>query len=131
MRLTFANGHVAEADLVVGADGVRSMVRQYVTAGEGVVYSGTSALRGIVPTAGLPSLPDPHAIQFWMGRDAHLLHYAIGGQGQDVNYFAVMEGPREWQAAGSVAEIGRDGGAGRLRGLAPRSDGDGCCRAGA
>ena len=108
MRLTFANGHVAEADLVVGADGVRSMVRQYVTAGEGVVYSGTSALRGIVPTAGLPSLPDPHAIQFWMGRDAHLLHYAIGGQGQDVNYFAVMEGPREWQATGSVAEIGRD-----------------------
>ena len=108
MRLTFANGHVTEADLVVGADGVRSLVRQYVTGGEGVTYSGTSALRGIVPTAALPALPGPHAIQFWMGPDAHLLHYAIGGSGQDVNYFAVMEGPRSWHAAGSVAEIGRD-----------------------
>jgi len=37
MRLDFDNGHVAEADLVVGADGVRSMVRQWVTEGEGVV----------------------------------------------------------------------------------------------
>ena len=105
MRLRFDNGQVVEADLVVGADGVRSMVRQWVTEGEGVVYSGTSALRGIVPTAALPSLPDPHAIQFWMGPDAHLLHYAIGGDGQDVNYFAVMEGPREWHAAGSVADM--------------------------
>ena len=108
MRLGFDNGHTTEADLVVGADGVRSMVRQWVTEGEGVVYSGTSALRGIVPTAALPSLPDPHAIQFWMGPDAHLLHYAIGGGGRDVNYFAVMEGPRDWHAAGSVAEMDQD-----------------------
>ena len=119
MRLTFDNGHAAEADLVVGADGVRSLVRQYVTGGEGVTYSGTSALRGIVPTAGLPALPDPHAIQFWMGPDAHLLHYAIGGDGQDVNYFAVMEGPREWPAAGSIAEIGRDEALGAFAGWHP------------
>ncbi len=31
-----------------------------------------------------------------MGPDAHLLHYAIGGQAQDVNFFAVVEGPAEW-----------------------------------
>jgi salicylate hydroxylase len=119
MRLTFDNGHKAEADLVVGADGVRSLVRQYVTGGEGVTYSGTSALRGIVPAAALPALPDPHAIQFWMGPDAHLLHYAIGGDGGDVNYFAVMEGPREWPAAGSVAEIGRDEALGAFAGWHP------------
>jgi len=119
MRLTFGNGHTAEADLVVGADGVRSLVRQYVTGGEGVTYSGTSALRGIVPTAALPALPDPHAIQFWVGPDAHLLHYAIGGDGADVNYFAVMEGPRDWQAAGSVAEIGRDEALGAFAGWHP------------
>ena len=52
--------------------------------------------RGIVPVLSLPSLPDPQAIQFWMGPDAHLLHYAIGGQAQDVNFFAVVEGPAEW-----------------------------------
>ena len=106
VRLAFTNGRAYEADLVVGADGVRSVVRRFVTDGEGTAYSGTSAFRGIVPTAMLPSLPDPHAIQFWMGPGAHLLHYAIGGQGGDVNYFAVVEGPRIWPCEGSsTAEL--------------------------
>lgn len=106
MRLAFTNGHVVEADLVVGADGVRSLVRAYVTREEGgAVYSGTSAFRGIVPTAGLASLPDPLAIQFWMGPGAHLLHYAIGEGGAHVNYFAVVEGPHDWTAPGSTAPL--------------------------
>lgn len=96
VRLEFANGRSAEADLVIGADGVRSVVRRFVTGGEDAVYSGTSAFRGIVPVDRLPSLPDPQAIQFWMGPDAHLLHYAIGSRGEDVNFFAVVEGPKVW-----------------------------------
>ena len=78
--LEFANGRTHDADLVVGADGVRSTVRRWVTGADDAMYSGTSAFRGIVPTENLPSLPDPHAIQFWMGPDGHLLHYAIGGR---------------------------------------------------
>jgi salicylate hydroxylase len=97
LRLVFANGRVERADIVVGADGVRSVVRDWVLGGRGRPrYSGTSAFRGIVPVSSLPSLPDPQAIQFWMGPGAHLLHYAIGGQAQDVNFFAVVEGPAEW-----------------------------------
>ena len=96
IRLNFANGQVAEADFVVGADGVRSVVRRWVTGGEGVRYSRTSAFRGIVPQEQLPTLPDRMAIQFWMGPDAHLLHYAIGGSGEHVNFFAVTEGPAAW-----------------------------------
>ena len=69
--LSFANGRTVEADLVVGADGVRSLVRRFITGRDDTVYSGTSAFRGIVPVAKLPTLPDPKAIQFWMGPDAH------------------------------------------------------------
>lgn len=94
--LEFANGRIARADLVIGADGVRSAVRRWMTGGERSVYSGTSAFRGIVPADRLSALPDPQAIQFWMGPDAHLLHYAIGGAGEDINYFAVVEGPGTW-----------------------------------
>ena len=106
MALTFANGAEVEADLVVGADGVRSVVRRFVTEQPGgATYSGTSAFRGIVPTRHLPTLPDPQAIQFWMGPNAHLLHYAIGASGQDINYFAVVEGPEQWPNSGSTCEI--------------------------
>ena len=114
--LEFANGRVERADLVVGADGVRSTVRRWVTGADDAVYSGTSAFRGIVPVENLPSLPDPHAIQFWMGPDAHLLHYAIGGNGESVNFFAVVETPKIWLHAGSVADVAR----GRARRLVPR-----------
>ena len=103
--LEFANGRVHEADLVAGADGVRSTVRRWVTGADDVLYSGTSAFRGIVPVENLPSLPDPYAIQFWMGPDAHLLHYAIGRDRAAVNFFAVVEGPRIWMHDGSVAEV--------------------------
>ena len=94
--LEFANGRYAEADLVIGADGVRSVVRRFVTGAEDVVYSGTSAFRGIVPMERLPSLPNPQALQFWMGPNAHLLHYAIGGKADAVNFLAAVEGPAVW-----------------------------------
>src|SRR4051812_30060611 len=117
--LEFANGRVERADVVVGADGVRSTVRRWVTGADDAVYSGTSAFRGIVPTENLPSLPDPHAIQFWMGPDAHLLHYAIGGAGESVNFFAVVEGPQVWLHEGSVAEVHEDVPVASFRGWHP------------
>ena len=99
VTLTFANGRTARADLVVGADGVRSAVRQWVSGGDDIVYSGTSGFRGIFARDDVPSLPDPEALQFWMGPDAHLLHYAIGSDAEEINLLAVVEGPRSWDAA--------------------------------
>jgi salicylate hydroxylase len=117
--LEFANGRVEHADLVVGADGVRSAVRRWVTGADDAIYSRTSAFRGIVPVESLPLLPDPHAIQFWMGPDAHLLHYAIGGSGGSVNFFAVVETPSFWMHEGSVVEVGDEVPVGSFRGWHP------------
>ena len=117
--LEFANGRVERADVVVGADGVRSTVRRWITGTDDAVYSGTSAFRGIVPTESLSALPDPHAIQFWMGPDAHLLHYAIGGAGELVNFFAVVETPRSWPHDGSVADVPDDVPVASFRGWHP------------
>src|SRR5690606_28850566 len=77
--LRFEDGSTAEADLVVGADGARSTTRRLLLGYDDALYSGTSASRGIVPPEALSELPDPGAIQFWMGPGAHLLHYPIGG----------------------------------------------------
>lgn len=105
VRLEFANGHVARADLVVGADGVNSTVRRWVTGADDTVYSGTSGFRGVVPVENLPSLPDPQAIQFWMGPDAHVLHYPIGGDGGAVNFLAVLRGPAIWPHPNKVVNV--------------------------
>jgi 2-polyprenyl-6-methoxyphenol hydroxylase-like FAD-dependent oxidoreductase len=40
--LEFANGRVGHADIAVGADGVRSTVRRWVTGADDSVYSGTA-----------------------------------------------------------------------------------------
>jgi salicylate hydroxylase len=97
--LEFANGRFVQADLVIGADGVRSVVRRLVTGCEDAVYSGTSAFRGIVPVGRLPSLADPQALQVWMGPNAHIVHFAIGRAGDAVNFVAFVEGPAGWPRA--------------------------------
>jgi salicylate hydroxylase len=98
--LHFIGGETVFADVVVGADGVRSAVRDFVSPGRAPLYSGTSAYRGIVSVERLPSLPDPQALQFWMGSGAHMLHYAIGKVGAEVNFFAVVDGPSAWPEDG-------------------------------
>ena len=117
--LEFANGRVEHADLVVAADGVRSTARRWVTGADDAVYSGTSAFRGLVPVESLPSLPDPQAIQFWMGPDAHLLHYAIGAAGDVVNFFAVVETPRIWLPESTVTEVHEETPVASFRGWHP------------
>jgi salicylate hydroxylase len=93
-RIAFDDGRVVTADVVVGADGVHSVVRRFVAGERAAVYSGTVGYRGLVPVAALPSLPDPTPLQFWAGPRAHLLHYAIDG-GRTINFFAVVR-QREW-----------------------------------
>jgi salicylate hydroxylase len=97
MRVGCSSGATFEAGVVVGADGVHSLVRDWVTGGDEPVYSGTSGFRGLVPVERLPRLPDPGALQFWMGPGAHLLHYPING-GSVINFLAVIDTPERWTA---------------------------------
>jgi salicylate hydroxylase len=92
-----AAGAAFDASVVVGADGVHSLVRDWVTGGDEPVYSGTSGFRGLVPAGRLGHLPDPGALQFWIGPGAHLLHYPVSG-GSVINFLAVLDEPRHWTA---------------------------------
>lgn len=108
--LHFKDGSTAEADFVIGADGARSKVRDLMLGYDDYLYAGYTAFRGIVPIEQLPSLPDPTAIQCWMGDGCHLLHYPIGGdRSGDVNFFLVQRDPtpwphREWTAPAKEGE---------------------------
>jgi 2-polyprenyl-6-methoxyphenol hydroxylase-like FAD-dependent oxidoreductase len=119
VKLDFANGSSAEVDVLVGADGQRSIVRRYVAGEERPAYSGTSGFRGIVSVRDLPLLPDPHALQFWMGPNAHLLHYAIGPSGLDINFLAVVEGPTSWPHENWVVPVTHDEAVAAFKGWHP------------
>jgi salicylate hydroxylase len=95
-ELQFADGSSATADVVVGADGVHSVMRRHVVGEVRGRFSGTVGYRGLVPVEAMPSLPDPTPLQFWAGPRRHLLHYAIDG-GRTINFLAVVRAP-EWTA---------------------------------
>jgi salicylate hydroxylase len=103
IHLHFASGGSATADVVIGADGVHSVVRNWVTGGgPPPTYSDTSGFRGIVPISALSKMPDPMTIQFWLGAGAHVLHYPISSD--LINFLAVVPGPIPWQSSTWMTE---------------------------
>ncbi len=92
--LRFDDGCTSDADLVIGADGARSFVRRWVLGYDDALYSGCSGFRGMVPMAAVPTLPDPTALQFWMGPGGHLLHYPMGHD--HINFLLVERHPAPW-----------------------------------
>ncbi|SAK47196.1 salicylate 1-monooxygenase [Caballeronia pedi] len=108
VSLSFANGRQIDADLVIGADGARSITRRWMLGYDDALYSGCSGFRGVVPAGRMDLLPDPEAIQFWVGPQGHLLHYPIGDKG-DQNFLLVERHPspwssREWVTSASEGE---------------------------
>lgn len=104
-RLGFEGGQTAFAHVVVGADGIHSVLRERVAGGGAeAVFSRDVGFRGLIPVEKLPSLPEPGAIQFWPGPRGHMLHYAIDG-GERVNFLAVVD-RQEWAESAWKVEAG-------------------------
>src|SRR5690348_16743808 len=71
-RVRFANGVSAEADIVVGADGIHSELRPYVFPPSQPVFHGSVAYRGTVPHARVPDWPNERW-EMWLGKGKHFL----------------------------------------------------------
>ncbi|KAI0272656.1 FAD/NAD-P-binding domain-containing protein [Gloeopeniophorella convolvens] len=107
----FSDGTSHEADLVVGADGVKSIVRRAVIGEEAAsklpAFTGTIAYRGLVSVEALeqadvaaafsPSSPWP---TIWMGNGKHLVTYPIAS-GRMVNCVGLT---RPYKASISLSE---------------------------
>ncbi len=85
---------IPEADLVVAADGIRSMFRAELNPGVEAAFTGQVAWRALVSGADL----DPAATQLWMGPGRHVVAYPLRG-GAVWNVVAVEE-RMHWAAEG-------------------------------
>lgn len=106
--LHFADGSRAEADVVIGADGVHSVVRGVVAEPEPPEFSGLCAFRTIVPAKDAPAFALRPAHSLWLGPGRHFVHYPIAG-GQAVNVFAAAPAgdnlDESWSTTATVEEF--------------------------
>ncbi|MFJ9179452.1 FAD-dependent monooxygenase [Streptomyces sp. NPDC102360] len=106
--LRFADGSWTEADVVVGADGVHSVVRGAVAEAEPPEYSGLCAFRAIVPAEAVPAFALRRAQTLWLGPGRHFVHYPIA-DGRAVNVFAAAPAgdftEESWSAKATIEEF--------------------------
>jgi len=106
--LRFADGSHAEADIVIGADGVHSVVRGAVTEPSPPTDSGICAFRTIVPARAAPDFALRSAQTLWLGPGRHFVHYPVAG-GQAVNVVAFAPArdhtDESWSTTATIEEF--------------------------
>lgn len=88
VRLRFAKAPDVVAKVVVGVDGMRSVVRRYVAGAVSPVCSGEIGFRGVIPVGVSPNSPNPTSLQVWCGPGTHAVTYGVD-DGQLINLLAV------------------------------------------
>ena len=108
-RLRFEDGTSAQAEIVVGADGVNSKVREILLGYEPPTYSGTVAYRAIFPTSLLRGeLPLFDSTKWWSDErlpsqeDRHFIVYYLTAQRDEI-YFVTGSPSPEWD--GNVSSV--------------------------
>ena len=101
----FADGNTATADVVIGADGIHSVLQGFVVAPAKPLYSGVVAYRGLVPR--LPEYP-AGTIRMWMGEGRHFLVFPVRA-GELLNYVGFVSSEtavrESWSAPGDPAAL--------------------------
>jgi salicylate hydroxylase len=101
----FADGTTATADVVIGADGIHSVLQGFVVAPAEPVFSGVVAYRGLVPR--LKEYP-PDAMRIWVGESKHFVVYPVRA-GQLLNYVGFVSSDtavrESWSAPGDPAAL--------------------------
>jgi 6-hydroxynicotinate 3-monooxygenase len=95
--LRFADGSEARADIVIGADGINSKVREHLLGAEAPTYSGWVGHRALIPAHKLAQ----YDFNFedcvkWWSADRHLMVYYTTGK-RDEYYFVSGVPQAEWE----------------------------------
>lgn len=107
VELRFEDGRTVRADLVIGADGIHSVMRDRLVR-DRPRFSGQTIYRGLVPAERLPAMAAEPKVRLWLGPDQHVVAYPIS-RGTQISFGATTpsDGWRteSWSAAGDVASL--------------------------
>jgi 6-hydroxynicotinate 3-monooxygenase len=90
--LVFADRSRVEASLVVGADGIHSMVREALFGAEQPRFTGRVAYRTTYPTPLLNGMAVDERAKWW-GPDRHVVHYFTTASADEIYFIAVVPEP--------------------------------------
>lgn len=76
VTVTDAAGRSFRADVLIGCDGVKSVIRERIV-GDAVRVSGHVVYRAVVPAADMPADLRWNAPVVWAGPNCHLVHYPL------------------------------------------------------
>ena len=79
VKLTTEAGTIWQAEAAVGADGVRSKIREQMTGGDALRLSGHVAYRAVLPIEDMPEDLRWNAVTLWAGPKCHMVHYPLQG----------------------------------------------------
>ena len=97
--LTFANGKTVEADIVIAADGVRSVIRAALYGDDNPTWTGQMVWRALLKgNEVLADLLKPTGHIEWVGPGCHLNAYYL--RGGDVINIVTQEDTDQWVAEG-------------------------------
>jgi salicylate hydroxylase len=109
-RVSFSNGAVAEADVIVAADGIHSELRPYVFPPSNPVFSGSVAYRGVLPLERIPDWPTDSWLM-WLGKGKHFLAFPVRA-GQLINYVGFVPADQQmkesWSSPGDPDVLRRE-----------------------
>ena len=111
VTLKLEGGASAAGDVLVGADGVHSRIRQALFGPDKPQFTGIIAWRGVIPMENLPR----HMVRMvgtnWVGPGGHVVHYPLRG-GAVMNFVYALERSdwqvESWSARGTNEELRND-----------------------
>jgi 2-polyprenyl-6-methoxyphenol hydroxylase-like FAD-dependent oxidoreductase len=111
VTLIFENATRASADAVVGADGVHSVVRDFIVGPDAPIHKGRIAYRAVFPSALMNGFDIGCSRTKWWGPDRHIVIYYTTAARSELYFVTSVPEPAEWMtreswsAKGDVKEL--------------------------
>lgn len=94
VEIEFSDGTSDVVDLLIGADGINSKVREIILGPEDPIFTGYVGHRAIIPTANFAGLQIEPCVKWW-SRDRHMMVYYLS-ESRDEIYYVTGVPQAEW-----------------------------------